>query len=103
MGQVFRAKDTTLGREVSGVETRVGYPLADVASNGTVLYLPSQPATARLVWVSRTGIETPINDIPRNYVGPRVSPDGRLVAVYVDDNTDSGGGRISIGKRSREC
>jgi Tol biopolymer transport system component len=71
------------------VATRAGFPIAAVAANGTIAYLPRRAATARLLWVTRTGVETPINDTPRNYIGPRISPDGRKIAVYVDDDADA--------------
>ncbi len=61
---------------------------------GTIVHVPDgavEPTPiSSLVWVSRNGIETPIAAPPRAYGPPRLSPDGRHVAVAFSDrgNTD---------------
>jgi hypothetical protein len=57
-----------------------GNPLFDVSASGVMVY-PSTSAVSRLVWVSRTGAEQPLNDVPRSYASPRLSPDGTRVVV----------------------
>lgn len=56
-----------------------------VSSTGTLVYLAGGIAgsQSRLVWVSRNGEEQPLPAAPHNYVFPRVSPDGRRVAVAI--------------------
>ena len=64
-----------------------------VARNGSLVYVPGASgggSAISLVWVTRTGEETPTAAPIRNYGAIRVSPDGTRVAasVYDDDNTD---------------
>ncbi len=54
-----------------------------VSDNGTLVYMPGGFQRS-LVRVNRYGQETPINAEPRGYRFPRVSPDGKSVAVTVD-------------------
>jgi serine/threonine-protein kinase len=61
---------------------------AVVAGDGTLAYLSvghwaGTPRT--LVWVDRSGNETPIGAPPRPYFLPAVSPDGTRVAVFAND------------------
>jgi serine/threonine-protein kinase len=62
---------------------------AVVAADGTLVYVPAsatQVATRTLVWVDRQGNETPVAEAPaRAYSYPRVSPDGKHIAVVVLD------------------
>ncbi len=55
-------------------------PLIDMSASGVMVY-PSAAAGSRMVWVSRTGVEQPMNDMPRSYASPRISPDGTRVVV----------------------
>ena len=63
-----------------------------VANDGTLVYvdLPGGVTTnARtLVWVDRTGKEEAIDAPPRAYLQPRLSPDGKRVAVWSSDQTN---------------
>ncbi len=43
-------------------------------------------ARRRLAWIDRAGRQTPIDAPPRGYVYPRLSPDGRQVAVDIRDD-----------------
>ena len=56
----------------------------DVADNGTIVYISEvgRPRENRrvLVAVDRTGGERDLSTTPGNYIEPRVSPDGRLIA-----------------------
>jgi serine/threonine-protein kinase len=56
------------------------------SANGSLVYVPGnvQATQRRLVWVSRSGAEQPVAAPARAYRGPRLSPDGREVAVAVD-------------------
>jgi len=56
-----------------------------LSSTGTLVYLAGGVAggQSRLVWVSRNGEEQPLPSAPHNYGMPRVSPDGRRVAVTI--------------------
>ena len=65
-------------------ESASGIPLLDVSAAGTVVYSPTT-AVSRLVWVSRTGEEVPLNDERRMYAIPRVAPDGQRLAVQAGD------------------
>jgi serine/threonine-protein kinase len=61
---------------------------AVVARDGTLAYLSvggveGTPRT--LVWVDRTGVETPIGAPPRPYFLPSLSPDGTRIAVFAND------------------
>jgi serine/threonine-protein kinase len=68
----------------------VGLGAADfaLAEDGSLVYL-SGDATGglrrTLVWVDRHGHETPLAAPPREYIYPRLSPDGTRVAVVAND------------------
>jgi eukaryotic-like serine/threonine-protein kinase len=62
-----------------------------IAASGTIAYVVSPPGSVArsLVWVSRDGTTQPLPVEPRAYEHPRISPDGRRVALAVrEDNTD---------------
>jgi serine/threonine protein kinase/Tol biopolymer transport system component len=61
-----------------------GVPSMDISNSGTVAYAPTT-AVSRLVSVSRQGAERPLNDVPRNYTNPRLSPDGTRLVVQAGD------------------
>jgi protein kinase-like protein/WD40 repeat protein len=63
----------------------------DVASNGTLVYVPGNSgflSRRTLAWVDRQGRETPLKVPDRTYVYPRLSPDGTRVALSVRDQQD---------------
>ena len=69
---------------VEGVATvNTGEVISSVSENGTLVYVPAgaQGTTRTLVWVDRQGLETPLGAPPREYVFPRLSPDGTRVAL----------------------
>jgi len=58
-----------------------------ISSSGALVYIPGKLTGARrLVWVSRNGEEQILAASPRNYENPRVSPDGRRVAVSIAED-----------------
>jgi len=59
------------------------------SQNGVLAYRGGGGATSRtLVWVSRNGTEQPVAAPVRSYVNPRLSPDGRRVAVTLEAQED---------------
>ena len=59
-----------------------------VSENGSLIYMPGLGAireTRTLVWVDREGREEELSAPPALYESPRISPDGRYVAVWVRD------------------
>ena len=62
--------------------------LLGVSDTGTVVSLADvSEGGRRLVWVSRDGEAQPLATPVRNYRHPRLSPDGRQVAVGINDAT----------------
>ncbi|HET9267627.1 MAG TPA: protein kinase, partial [Vicinamibacterales bacterium] len=57
-----------------------------VSRSGALVYVAgkayAEPQRS-LVWMDRAGGETPLAVPPHSYLGPRVSPDGRRLVVYV--------------------
>jgi Tol biopolymer transport system component len=74
---------------VEGILTkpRSGAASFSVAENGTLVYLSYQtrPPLKTLVWVDRGGHEQRLDVPPRPYYFPRISPDGKRVALTVYD------------------
>ena len=79
-----------------------------LSRNGSLIYAVRVSLLAqegRLVWVARSGAEQPLAAPPGLYENPRLSPDGRRVAVEVGSGlsvrlvggSGVGGGRISSG------
>ncbi|MCH8268007.1 MAG: PD40 domain-containing protein [Acidobacteria bacterium] len=52
---------------------------------GSLVYVAggNQQAASSLVWVDRGGTEEPVNAPPRQYLRPRLSPDGQRLAVEI--------------------
>jgi eukaryotic-like serine/threonine-protein kinase len=67
----------------SGIYGVVQYSISET---GTLAYIPgsAQAAERRLVWVSRNGVEQPVAAPERAYRSPRLSPDGRQIAVSIE-------------------
>jgi eukaryotic-like serine/threonine-protein kinase len=67
------------------VQSTIGAAQYSFSGNGALVYVPggTQRTQNRLVWVSRNGAELPLSAPARTYAEPRVSPDGRRVAVTV--------------------
>jgi eukaryotic-like serine/threonine-protein kinase len=57
-----------------------------VAANGTLVYAATG-TRHRLVWVDRSGIETPVVADTADYRRPAISPDGRRILVAANDET----------------
>jgi Tol biopolymer transport system component len=57
------------------------------SATGSLAYVPgaAQAAQLRLVWVNRSGVEQPLAAPTHAYVNPRISPDGRRVAVGITE------------------
>jgi eukaryotic-like serine/threonine-protein kinase len=57
------------------------------SASGSLVYVPgdAQSAQSRLVWVSRNGAEQPVAAPAHAYANPRLSPDGRRVAVVITE------------------
>jgi serine/threonine-protein kinase len=58
-----------------------------ISATGTLVYVPGgvQADQRRLVWVARNGAEQPVAAPARAYMFPRISPDGRRVAVGITE------------------
>jgi serine/threonine-protein kinase len=58
-----------------------------ISGTGSLVYISGgiQSAQERLVWVSRNGAEQPLAAPARAYLGPRVSPDDRRIAVAIEE------------------
>jgi len=62
-----------------------------VAENGTLVYLSGRAVDLRsMVAVDRQGIEQPLSREDRLFGEPRVSPDGRHIAMRVGESSDVG-------------
>ena len=72
---------------IEGVLAAGGVAQYSFSSTGTLIYVPgsSQAVGLKLVWVDRKGMEQPVNAPPHNYVLPKVSPDGKRVAVGIEE------------------
>ena len=55
------------------------------SNRGSFVYVAGAPqsANATMVWVDRSGAAQPVAAPPRNYRAPRLSPDGRQIAVGI--------------------
>jgi serine/threonine-protein kinase len=65
---------------------RWGHAEYDVSEGGTLVYVPGRAwgDDYRVVWVNRRGEKTPILDVRGGYLAPRLSPDGRMLALDRD-------------------
>jgi serine/threonine-protein kinase len=81
---------------VEGVQqaasNRTGAAQFSVSESGSLVYVPGlfQTAQRTLVWVDRNGQEQPVADIKGAFETPRLSPDGKRLALIVrgEDNID---------------
>jgi len=58
-----------------------------VSDNGTLVYVPASVQQVRersLVWVDRDGKETLVTKEKRDFIVPRISPDGKRMAIAVN-------------------
>lgn len=83
-----RGSPVVVERDV--VTTASGDIDAGVSSDGTLTYVSGPPLAepARtLVWVDGQGVETPLALPRRAYTHPRLSPDGRSLALFASDQS----------------
>jgi eukaryotic-like serine/threonine-protein kinase len=75
---------------IDGVRRDAGKAAFEVADSGTMVYIRASLANAgqmNLAVTDRHGVLTPLALSPAAYDTPRVSPDGKFIAVAVDDGT----------------
>jgi eukaryotic-like serine/threonine-protein kinase len=86
----FDAKRLEVTGESIPVVENVGQ--VAVSDSGTLAYIPARSVVASgrtLVWVDREGKEEPIEAPTNNYAFPKISPDGKQIALTIDGaNTD---------------
>jgi Tol biopolymer transport system component/DNA-binding winged helix-turn-helix (wHTH) protein len=68
-------------------DTSSGAALFDVSPAGALAYVPGTAYTQRrqLMWVDRTGHARAVSDRSGPYLSPRLSPDGRRIALWVEE------------------
>jgi serine/threonine-protein kinase len=69
------------------MNSTTGAALFALSSGGTLVYRARVVTFAQrqMVWVSRTGAEEVISEDRRPYLQPRISPDGRRVAIAIGE------------------
>jgi serine/threonine-protein kinase len=77
-------------RRVNAPGGNTGAAFFSISDNGTLIYVPgvsSVPSGASgLVWVAPDGMRTPLKVPPDRYAHPRLSPDGKWLAVERQSN-----------------
>ncbi|UCF37262.1 MAG: protein kinase [Acidobacteriota bacterium] len=70
---------------LEGLLSVPGFGLAQlsISKTGQLIYLTGNESEQALVWVDRNGVEEPLTDRPGKYDQPRLSPDGRLLAMEI--------------------
>lgn len=72
-----------------GFDWRGGTPQISISHNGTCVYVSgSELHNTELVWVDREGVSQPTGAPARVYERPRLSPDGRSIAVAIRSKKD---------------
>ncbi len=73
---------------VQGMRVEDGGALqAAISHTGTLAFIPATTVAGhRLIWVNRDGTPNAVMDQFRNFSTPRLSPDGRRIAVEIDDD-----------------
>jgi serine/threonine-protein kinase len=68
-------------------DASTGAALFDVSPTGSLAYAPGGAHTPRrrLVWIEPSGTARPVREEARPYLSPRVSPDGRRLALWIED------------------
>jgi eukaryotic-like serine/threonine-protein kinase len=63
------------------------YAQYSLSATGSLVYVPGgiQAAPRRLVWVDRSGVEQVLSAPARTYQNPRLSPDGKRVAMMISE------------------
>ena len=59
-------------------------PQYSISPAGSLVYIPGIQGSLGLVWVGRNGAEQPLAAPAHAYDSPRISPDGRKIAVSID-------------------
>jgi eukaryotic-like serine/threonine-protein kinase len=61
----------------------------DVSANGDLLYIPGKAEGGKrnLHWVDRRGVAERLPLPPRSYLHPRISPDGRKLAIEIEGSS----------------
>jgi len=82
-GPMFRAVEGVL------MSTRTGAVHYGVSRNGVLVYAPgtARASEMTLMWVDRSGAASPVTKSRRLYDGPRLSPDGRRVAMFIPESS----------------
>ena len=63
-------------------------PHIGLSNNGTLVYVPEKDFGLRkLIWVDMNGSTQPIVSDVQEYYGPRISPDGNKIAMYIPDQS----------------
>jgi eukaryotic-like serine/threonine-protein kinase len=78
---------TATGAAVPVVEGVLEYSISATGSLAYVIGAAGATGQRRLVWVTRNGIEQPLPAPMHDYRNPRLSPDGRRLAVTIDEPT----------------
>ena len=88
MAAPFDVERLELGRGVPILPVEA--TLLGLSDTGTLVYLADEVVAGirRLVWVNRAGEEEPVAAPARGYMHPRLSPDGRRVAVDIEQGGD---------------
>lgn len=72
----------TIAEDVQGASLG-GWAQFDVSDRGDIIYVPATPR--ELVKIDRAGRVEPLTNLERLFHSPRVSPDGRRIAVDITD------------------
>jgi len=90
----FDPKTFTIGTAppvpiAQGVQINTGALVPSAAVGNTLAYKPGSAGDAlTLVWARREGGREPLLQMPQAYRGPRLSPDGERVAMYIVSDTE---------------
>jgi eukaryotic-like serine/threonine-protein kinase len=95
-GSLFAVPFRERGLEVSGeplkvvdgvlMSTTIGTAYFDISRSGDLAYAvgPAENGGRTLHWVDRRGRATPLPLPPRPYLNPRISPDGKRLAIEIE-------------------
>jgi len=73
------------------LQATIGAAQYGISATGSLVYVPgaAQAAARQLVWVSRDGTEQTLGAASHPYSFPRISPDGRRLAVTINEQQES--------------